>query len=64
MIRNGRWKLTYKPLTHGHILQLFDVEADPVCLHNAIEQYPDMASALWHKLYEWINRAPEAQSNL
>ena len=59
MIRSGRWKLTYQPLTNGHILQLFNVETDPLCKHNLIEQHPDIAGALWHKLSEWINHSPD-----
>lgn len=61
MIRSGRWKLTYQPLTNSHILQLFDVETDPICRHNVIEQYPDIGAALWHKLSEWINHGSDAQ---
>ena len=62
MIRHGRWKLVYQPLTNGHILQLFNVEADPMCKHNLIEQHPDIAGALWRKLSDWINRSPDAQT--
>ena len=43
MIRHERWKLTYQPLEVGHILQLFDVEADPMCKHNLIEQHTEIA---------------------
>ncbi|MDP1679464.1 MAG: sulfatase-like hydrolase/transferase [Candidatus Nitrotoga sp.] len=58
MIRKGSWKLTYQPLTHGYILQLFDVEADPMCRHNLIEQHPDLADTLWRELSDWIDGAP------
>jgi len=64
MIRSGRWKLTYQPLTHGHILQLFDVEADPMCKHNLIEQHAELAEALWLKLSDWIHRTPDIQTDL
>lgn len=60
MIRSGRWKLTYQPLTHGHILQLFDVESDPLCKHNLIDKHGDIAAGLWRKLHAWINRTPPA----
>jgi arylsulfatase A-like enzyme/glycosyltransferase involved in cell wall biosynthesis len=61
MIRRGRWKLTYQPLTHGHIVQLFDVQTDPMCRNNLIEQHPDLAEALWHKLSDWVDCPPAKQ---
>lgn len=64
MIRNGRWKLTYQPLTQGHILQLFDVEADPMCKHNVIEQHEDVADAMWRNLSDWIHRTPSTLPEL
>lgn len=63
MIRRGRWKLTYQPLTHGHILQLFDVVADPMCKQNLIDQHADIAATLWKSLRLWINRTPDSQPN-
>jgi arylsulfatase A-like enzyme len=55
MIRSGRWKLSYQPLSEGYLLQLFDVIADPMCKSNVIDQYPDIAAGLWNKLHVWIN---------
>ncbi len=62
MIRRGRWKLTYQPLTHGHILQLFDVVADPMCRHNLIDRHPEVADALWRQLSDWLERSPSTQA--
>lgn len=62
MIRHERWKLTYQPLSVGHILQLFDVEADPMCKHNLIEQHTDIADMLWQNLRAWIGGPAGAQS--
>jgi arylsulfatase A-like enzyme len=56
MIRRGRWKLVYQPLETGHVLQLFDLESDPTCMHNVLAQQPEIAQSLWHQLSEWIKR--------
>ncbi|CAH1904797.1 conserved membrane hypothetical protein [Candidatus Nitrotoga sp. HW29] len=61
MIRRGQWKLTYQPLTNGHILQLFDIVADPMCKENLIDQHTDIAATLWQNLRLWINRMPDTQ---
>ena len=63
MIRRGRWKLTYQPLSDGHLLQLFDVVADPMCKQNLIDQHADIADTLWLHLHEWIGRLPATHSN-
>ncbi|MEO6421479.1 MAG: sulfatase/phosphatase domain-containing protein, partial [Candidatus Nitrotoga sp.] len=64
MIRRGHWKLTYQPLTNGHVLQLFDIVADPMCKQNLIDQHADIASTLWQSLRLWIDRMPDTQPNL
>lgn len=64
MIRSGRWKLTYQPLTQGHFLQLFDIEADPLCKHNVIEQHKDVADMMWLNLSNWIHRTPSTPADL
>lgn len=63
MIRRGRWKLTYQPLTDGHLLQLFDVVGDPMCKQNVLDQHPDIADTLWKNLRSWIDHAPEGTTN-
>src|SRR5208282_3867260 len=44
MIRRGRWKLTYQPLTNGYRLQLFDVDEDAMCKVNVIDRFPEIAN--------------------
>lgn len=63
MIRRGRWKLTYQPLSDGYHLQLFDVTADPMCKRNLIEKHPDIADALWKNLGSWISPSPSAAAD-
>lgn len=63
MIRRERWKLTYQPLADGHVLQLFDVVADPMCQQNLIDRHPDVADALWRELSGWVDHTPSAQSD-
>jgi arylsulfatase A-like enzyme/glycosyltransferase involved in cell wall biosynthesis len=60
MIRRGRWKLTYQPLSDGQLLQLFDVVADPMCKQNVLAQHPDIADTLWKNLKKWIDPAAHA----
>jgi arylsulfatase A-like enzyme len=50
MIRHGRWKLVYQPLQTGYALRLFDLESDPVCLHDVSEQHPEVRAELWGRL--------------
>jgi len=54
MMRSGRWKLVYQPLTDGKLLRLFDLETDPDCRHDLSRQQPELASRLWRRLAEWI----------
>jgi len=62
MIRSGRWKLTCQPLNEGHLLQLFDVVADPMCQQNLIDRHVDIADRLWQHLREWIDLS-DTQNN-
>jgi hypothetical protein len=55
MIRTGRWKLVYQPLTDGKALyRLFDLDIDPECKVDVMSDYPDVAEALRAKLSPWI----------
>jgi len=54
MMRSGRWKLVYQPLTDGKLLRLFDLETDPDCRHDLSRQQPELASRLWRRLADWI----------
>jgi arylsulfatase A-like enzyme/GT2 family glycosyltransferase len=58
MIRRGRWKLVYQPLWRGHILKLFDMDADPACATDVIDQHRDVARELWRTLEAWIRSDP------
>jgi arylsulfatase A-like enzyme len=56
MIRHGRWKLVYQPLTDGYLLRLFDVEADPGCQHDVSAREPGITAQLWARLADWMRR--------
>lgn len=54
MIRHGRWKLVYQPLETGYLLRLFDLDIDPQCRVDVVEQYPEIAAQLRQALLSWI----------
>lgn len=54
MLRRGHWKLVYQPLTDGHLLRLYDVEADPDCKHDVSTQHVDVRNQLWERLQEFL----------
>lgn len=56
MIRDGRWKLVYQPLETSHLLLLFDLDTDPACQHNVLDQYQEVADRLQKALMEWIGK--------
>lgn len=58
MIRRGCWKLVYQPLQNGHLLKLFNVEADPGCSQDVSALYPDEVRALWLRLARWVRADP------
>jgi arylsulfatase A-like enzyme len=58
MVRRGKWKLTYQPLTDGVIYRLFDIEDDPGCQTNVIEQHPQIAAELRALLDRWMADDP------
>ncbi|MEW5943856.1 MAG: sulfatase [Pseudomonadota bacterium] len=60
MIRSGRWKLVYQPLSQGHRLMLFDLETDPECKRDVASQRPEIAGELWQVLRAWITSAGPA----
>lgn len=57
MIREGRWKLVYQPLTDGHLLRLYDVVADPGCKQDLAAAQPDITAQLWAQLETWMAAA-------
>jgi arylsulfatase A-like enzyme len=54
MIRRGRWKLVYQPLSDGYLLSLFDVDNDPECQRDIKGEHPEIIADLWSKLSQWI----------
>lgn len=58
MLRRGKWKLVYQPLTEGYALSLFDLEIDPDCGDNLAEKHPDIRDQLWESLFALLARDP------
>jgi arylsulfatase A-like enzyme/glycosyltransferase involved in cell wall biosynthesis len=56
MIRSGRWKLVFQPLTQGYVLRLFDLEADPDCQKDLSSTAPEITRHLWTRLTQWMKR--------
>jgi len=59
MVRRGKWKLTYQPLTDGVIYRLFDIEVDPGCQNDIIDRHPEIAAELRALLEQWIDDDPK-----
>lgn len=47
MLRSGRWKLVYQPLSDGPGLRLYDLETDAACRCDLAVVYPDVRERLW-----------------
>jgi arylsulfatase A-like enzyme len=60
MIRVGRWKLVYQPLHGGAHYQLFDLETDPACQHNRVDEEPERVAALKQQLLQWVKPTAHA----
>jgi len=60
MVRRGKWKLTYQPLTDGTIYRLFDIERDPGCTDDVIGRFPEVATELRHLLDKWMANDPRS----
>ncbi|HEY9151176.1 MAG: sulfatase-like hydrolase/transferase [Gammaproteobacteria bacterium] len=54
MIRLDRWKLTYQPTRTAALYSLYDLESDPGCRHDVIDQHPKIAQELKELLVEWL----------
>jgi arylsulfatase A-like enzyme len=63
MIRSGRWKLVYQPLETGHMLSLFDLEADPACQHDVSAHHPQMTADLWARLEAFVQASRRHESS-
>jgi len=59
-LRTAHWKLVYKPLTSGHLLHLYDIQADPECRCDVAADNPDVTSELWRQLQAWLAQEPQA----
>jgi arylsulfatase A-like enzyme len=55
MIRHGRWKLVYQPLTAGYRLKLFDVVDDPGCQYDVSDLHSDVRDELWERLQGFLS---------
>jgi hypothetical protein len=58
MLRRGRWKLVYQPLTDGYALSLFDLAVDPDCSENLAGEHPSIRDQLWESLRAMLARDP------
>lgn len=56
MIRHGRWNLTYHPLNHGALYQLFDLENDPDCWKDVSASHPEVVAKLKEQLWNWLRK--------
>ena len=60
MVRLGKWKLTYQPLTDGAAYRLFNIEVDPGCQNNIIDRHPQIAEELRAMLDQWMDDDPKS----
>jgi arylsulfatase A-like enzyme/GT2 family glycosyltransferase len=60
MIRQGQWKLVYQPLADGPLLRLYNVHADPGCVHDVADAEPEVTARLWVALQTWMGAAGSA----
>jgi arylsulfatase A-like enzyme len=54
MVRIGRWKLVIRPLEHGRLTSLYDVETDPDCQIDVAAKHPEITERLWQCLQDWM----------
>jgi arylsulfatase A-like enzyme len=55
MVRKGRWKLVYQPMTSGGRFKLSDLHTDPDCRHDVAAQHPDVVTELKLLLRGWMD---------
>lgn len=55
MLRVGRWKLVYQPMTHGYKVSLYDVTTDPGCIHDVSAENQSVTRELWVRLSNIMN---------
>lgn len=61
MMRRGRWKLVYQPLTEGYLLRLFDLITDPGCEHDVAPEQKEITAQLWVRLQAWMTAVGPAE---
>jgi len=54
MIRRGRWKLVWQPLSDGYRTMLFNAEKDPGCTRDCSDEHPEICSELLDALEQWM----------
>lgn len=62
MVRSGEWKLTYQPLQDGPIYQLFNIQKDPACQYNVLEQNKEIAERIKYVLADWMSEKPDTRN--
>jgi hypothetical protein len=50
----------YQPLHGGAHYQLFDLETDPACQHNRVDEEPERVAALKQQLLQWVKPTAHA----
>ena len=56
VVQRGRWKLVYRPMEEGQLLQLFDTLADPHNREDLFAEQPEVAEALLQDLRGFLER--------
>jgi len=54
MVRYGRWKLVYQPLTDGPSFALYDIVSDPGCCTDVQHEYPYIAQQMRDTLHSYL----------
>lgn len=60
MVRDGRWKFVYQPLSSGALCKLFDVVNDPECRNDLAHVHPEICTVLRERLEAWWRFSTDA----
>ncbi len=58
MLCTALWKLVRQPMRHGVEYKLFDLSADPACLHDVATAHPEILEGLRRKLEAMVAEDP------